>query len=143
MGAGRFWREREGYDDLIHTLGIGNRVEVIDYYVDHRDFPELFARADVVALPYLTATASIVPDLALSFGTPVIASAVGELGRAVSDGVNGLLVEPGNIDQLTDALRLASDPAQRAHWHAAIASSGQRNQALWSDYCRLILNSAR
>jgi glycosyltransferase involved in cell wall biosynthesis len=51
---------------------------------------------------------------AMACGKPVIASAIGGLPDVVADGVSGLLVEPGNVRALQEALRtLLSDPARR------------------------------
>ncbi|MFN2504938.1 MAG: glycosyltransferase, partial [Acidimicrobiales bacterium] len=43
---------------------------------------------------------------AMASGTPVVASRVGGLPELVVDGVTGFLVEPGDVDQLQDRLRL-------------------------------------
>jgi glycosyltransferase involved in cell wall biosynthesis len=45
----------------------------------------------------------------MSHGLPVIASRIGGLPEFVSDGISGQLFEPGNIDELTRAIRLLWD----------------------------------
>ena len=53
---------------------------------------------------------------AMALGKPVIVSAVGGLRDAVKDGVNGYLVEPGNVDMIELRLRyLLSNPTNRLH----------------------------
>jgi len=48
---------------------------------------------------------------AMSFGLPIVASGVGGIPEIVDDGVNGLLVPPGNADAFFNALAaLADDP---------------------------------
>jgi len=37
-------------------------------------------------------------------GKPVIASAIGGISEVIQNGENGYLVEPGNVDQLTEAI---------------------------------------
>lgn len=50
---------------------------------------------------------------AMGYGRPVIASRVGGLPELVEDGVNGLLVEPGDPEALASAIeRVTSDPAE-------------------------------
>ncbi|MGA3029975.1 MAG: glycosyltransferase family 4 protein [Candidatus Limnocylindrales bacterium] len=44
---------------------------------------------------------------AYATGTPVIASGIGSLGEVVEDGVTGLLVRPGDAEDLADRLRWA------------------------------------
>jgi glycosyltransferase involved in cell wall biosynthesis len=54
----------------------------------------------------------VVAAEAMSHGVPVLAARIGGLTDPVSDGVTGLLFEPGNIDQLARAMRrLWDDPA--------------------------------
>lgn len=51
---------------------------------------------------------------AMICGKPVVASAIGGLPEVVVDGESGLLVEPGNVSALREALRtLLLDPARR------------------------------
>jgi glycosyltransferase involved in cell wall biosynthesis len=49
---------------------------------------------------------------ALAVGTPVISTRTGGVGEVVRDGENGLVVEPGDLDGLTQAIeRFFADPA--------------------------------
>ena len=51
---------------------------------------------------------------AMACGKPVVASAIGGLPEVVLDGESGLLVEPGNVNALREALRvLLLDPDRR------------------------------
>ena len=59
---------------------------------------------------------------ALAVGTPVIATAVGGIPEVLSDGENGLLVPPRDVDAITAAVeRLARDSALRG----ALAEAGR------------------
>lgn len=52
---------------------------------------------------------------AMACGKPVVGTRIGGVSEVVDDGVNGLLVEPGDVDGLTNALlMLLRDPALRA-----------------------------
>lgn len=79
-------------------------IETIDDYISPADTSTLFQSAEVVALPYKDASQSGV--LASAFGNrrPVVASATGGIPDVVHDGVNGLLVPPGDATALADAL---------------------------------------
>ena len=70
----------------------------------------MFARADAVVLPYLSATGSGVIPLAYRYGCPVIASRVGGIPDVVADGSTGWLVESGNAVALADAIRRVPVP---------------------------------
>jgi glycosyltransferase involved in cell wall biosynthesis len=88
------------------------QVEIIDRYVPLDAVPGIFARARVVAAPYLAGSQSGVVHLAMTMSRAVVASDVGELGQAVVDGETGRVVPAGDIDALADALeQLLSDDA--------------------------------
>ena len=51
---------------------------------------------------------------ALAVGTPVIATRTGGVAEVLEDGVNGLVVEPGDVDALTAAIeRFFADAGAR------------------------------
>lgn len=80
--------------------------------VPTEEVPELFASAAAVVLPYREASQSGVAALAAGFGRPVVASRLPGLTDIVDDGVSGLLVEPGEVGDLADALtRILTEPA--------------------------------
>ncbi|GAA0927539.1 glycosyltransferase family 4 protein [Nonomuraea longicatena] len=109
--AGEFWGGVEETRKLIADLGLGDRVELRPGYVAAEAVPALFAEADALVLPYRHATASQNVWLGHEHGVPVIASRVGALGDHITDGVDGLLVEPGDVGQLRAAIeRFYADP---------------------------------
>lgn len=86
--------------------------------------PELvarYARADVFCFPSIWTEGCGIPPLeAMASGVPVVASRMGALSETVQDGVTGLIVEMGNVQQLADSLiRLLSDADLRARMGAA------------------------
>lgn len=102
--AGEFYDPVEKYRALIDDYNIRDRVTLEDRYVPNEEVAELFERADALALPYLSATQSGVAQVALANGLPIIASRAGGLQEVVADGVNGLLVPPGDSDALARAI---------------------------------------
>ncbi|GAA3830653.1 glycosyltransferase [Sphaerisporangium flaviroseum] len=102
--AGEFWGGLDETRALIAELGLGDRVELRPGYVPADEVPGLFAEADALVLPYRSATASQNAWLGHEHGLPVIATRVGALADHVTDGVDGLLAEPGSADALTEVI---------------------------------------
>jgi glycosyltransferase involved in cell wall biosynthesis len=92
--AGEFYEPIAGYRELMRSLGITDRVRILDRYVGEPEWPDLFAATDALVLPYRTASQSMSIALAYRFGKPVIVSQVGGLAEAVEDGRTGLITEP-------------------------------------------------
>ena len=100
------------------------------------DLARRYAAADVLVLPSRAETYGMVVTEALARGLPVIASDVGglpeALGASASGAQPGLLVPPGDVPPLAEALRLwLSDADRRAALRAA-ARERRTGLASWS-----------
>lgn len=85
-------------------------------YVPDADVADYFASADCAVLPYIQGTQSAVAFTSLAQGCPIIASNIGGLSDVVIPDETGLLVEPGDVSALAEAmLRLLREPALRQH----------------------------
>jgi glycosyltransferase involved in cell wall biosynthesis len=78
-----------------------------------QELEDFYRGARMLVVPSLWwETFGIVAAEAMSHGIPVLAARIGALEHTVSDGVTGLLFEPGNIDELAAGMRtLWDDPA--------------------------------
>jgi glycosyltransferase involved in cell wall biosynthesis len=96
------------------SLGIAERVKLRGW-IGARERDELLARACVFVLPSHAEAMPMSLLEAMAAGCPVIASAVGGIPDVVEDGVNGILVPPGEPRALAQALAaLLADPALAA-----------------------------
>jgi glycosyltransferase involved in cell wall biosynthesis len=92
----------------------GARVRFVPRFVGDEEIPALFRRADIVALPYREIDQSGVLQTALAFGRPLVLSRVGGFTEVGEDHAAARLVEPGDVDDLHEALaELLADPAAR------------------------------
>lgn len=92
------------------SLGIADRVELLGW-VGPGDKPHLLGTATVYALPSYYEGLPMSVLEAMAAGMPVVTTPVGGIPEAVTDGVEGFLVQPGDTDALRDRLqRLLSDP---------------------------------
>ena len=106
-------------------------VTVENRYVPDRELAGMVARSRIVVMPYRDATGSQVPQIAFTYGTPVVASLVGCLPEYVEDGVNGLLVRPGDAGHLAGALaRLLQDSAL---WNTMSAAARHRARTVFDN----------
>lgn len=80
-----------------------------------KDVPRLLAASDVFVLPTLTEALPTVLAEAMAARLPIVASRVGGIPEMVSDGQNGIMVEPQDPSGLADAcLQLLGHPERRA-----------------------------
>lgn len=93
------------------------------------DVAELISLSSLVVLPSLAESFGFVVLEAMSLERPVVAAATGGIPEIVSDGVNGLLVKPGDSHALASAItRVINDPELAR----ALASRGKANVARFS-----------
>lgn len=104
--AGRFWESPQRYGDLVRRYELGGRVTFESRYIPDDETAVMFATADLTLLPYRSASQSGVAQLALAYGCPVVATAVGGLPSAMRDGEEGVLTDP-SPESIADGVRRA------------------------------------
>ncbi len=102
--VGEIYSNRQEIQRLIQGLP-HDMVRLVDEYIPNEDVSAWFRAADIVALPYLSATQSGIVPIAYRCLRPVIVTRVGGLPDAVEDGESGYLIEPDNAEQLADTIR--------------------------------------
>jgi glycosyltransferase involved in cell wall biosynthesis len=140
--AGDQWGDAgERVRALASSPGLSGRVDLRSGYIPGADVPALLAEHDVLALPYRHATASQNVLLGHAHGLPVLATTVGTFGSEVLDGVDGLLVPPGDVEALTAALRRLRRPGELDRLRAGIP--GLDLGSRWTTYVRALTSLAR
>ncbi|MFB3903571.1 MAG: glycosyltransferase [Acidobacteriota bacterium] len=102
--VGESWAGDDSLEGRVRELGLEKRVKRVDSYVPNEEVGWYFAAADLVVLPYLSATGSGVVQTAFAFDRPVVATRVGSLPLTVDHGRTGYLVEPGDPAALAEAV---------------------------------------
>ncbi len=102
--AGEFYDSKNKYLRMIKDLNIEQNVSVIDKYIESDEVKYYFSAADAVVLPYKEATQSGIVQVAVNFAKPLIGTTAGGLKEIIEDNVNGFLVQPGNPDDLANAI---------------------------------------
>jgi len=73
-------------------------------YCDNNKLPELYNDADIFVLPSLAEAFGLVFAEAMACGLPIIGTTAGGIPEVVRNGENGILVQPGNVNELKNAL---------------------------------------
>lgn len=104
--------ERPALEESVRQVNLGD----VALFVGNTDHARRYYSAfDIFALPSLNEGLPMVLLEAMAAGVPVIASSMGAVPQVVQHEKNGLLVPPGDTDQLVQALRrLAADAVLRA-----------------------------
>ncbi len=109
--------EREKLEARAGELGLSRRVLFLGQRLD---VPDLLAASDIFVLSSDWEGLPITILEAMTSGVPCVATAVGGVPEALTDGVTGVTVEPGDPGALADGIRaLAQDPELRARMAAA------------------------
>ena len=103
--AGEVWAEKDQLESLVANSTATKKIELVLRYIDDQEAANMFARSDVVVLPYRSVTGSGVLGNAWHFGKPVVASDLGSLKELVSPGETGWLVPPSNPELLAETLK--------------------------------------
>jgi glycosyltransferase involved in cell wall biosynthesis len=122
--------ERAVLQRRIDELGLADWVELTGAVGQDR-IRELYEQADVFALPSFREGLPFVLIEALAMELGVVATRIMGIPELVTDGASGMLVTPGRVDELTDALaQLARDPARRRELGANGRAAVERDYSL-------------
>ncbi len=109
--------ERENLEHLVASLGLANAVVFVGAK-PYEEVPDYVAAMDATVVTAQVAHEFHYSPLKmreyLASARAVVAPRVGDVGRTVTDGVDALLYEPGDVDRLAEQLLvLRSDPDLR------------------------------
>jgi glycosyltransferase involved in cell wall biosynthesis len=102
--AGEPWRAPGYLQKPLHA-GLKSNVEMHLRYVSEQEAATFFRRADLVVLPYRSATGSGVAALAQRYDCPILATKAIGLPCMFDDDLAGFLVDADNADMLADRIR--------------------------------------
>lgn len=125
--------ESADYEQQIHRrtqgLAIDNLIEWVGFT---QDVPSELAQCDLFVLPSLFGEGLPMVVLeAMAAGVPVVATRVEGVPEAIRNGEEGILVEPGDADALTDGVRLLVENGQA--WQRCRLQALERHAAEFSD----------
>lgn len=99
----------EGVRVAAQRAGVLDQV-VLPGWIDPQERARLLEETDAFVLPSYEEGLPMAMLEAMSFGVPVVTCPVGGIGEVVNHGENGLLVSPGDVGALVEAMAELSDP---------------------------------
>lgn len=127
------------FDDDIKSCP---NIILMNKYLDSSEIADLVAGCQFVVCPYISATQSGVIQTAYSFSKPVIATSVGNIPEVVDHRKTGLVVDPKNVDMLSEAMaELLSSPQTLEAMSAEISERAEEGALSWAkiaaEYCNI------
>lgn len=102
--VGEFFDDPEPYLRQIREGGMESHVTVHNRYVANEEVAEWFSAADILVLPYHSATNSGIVQIAYNFATPVVVTDVGSLSEVVVDGKTGFVLGDSSPESIGSAV---------------------------------------
>jgi glycosyltransferase involved in cell wall biosynthesis len=93
--------DRQAIEHMVQRFGLRSNVILAG---QHSDMPGIYAAMDIFVLPSLNEGLPMTILEAMAASRPVIATRVGAIPKVIKDGKTGLLVDPGDVDGLRNAL---------------------------------------
>lgn len=126
--------EVDGVRAAVAAAGLGDTIRVVGW-LDAAARDELLCAAQVFLLPSRDEGLPMALLEAMAYGLAPVTTTVGSIGEAVSDGVTGIVVQPGAPDQIAGALTaLVTDERLRERLGAAArARAGDFGLQRWYD----------
>ncbi|MFC1923280.1 glycosyltransferase family 4 protein, partial [Chloroflexota bacterium] len=119
------------YRELADYLGLTSQVHFLGK-VPHNELPPVYAAADIFILPSVIQEAFPLVILeAMACGKPVIVSNLPGVRSMINDGENGYLVQPGNLQDLVNKIKLLLASPDRRRDFGACGRSKVNKQYTW------------
>ena len=140
--AGECYGPFDKYQQIIDSLPGKDRVKVFQGYVRDSEVKKYFGQADLVVLPYRSATQSGIGAIACHFGVPMLVTDVGGLKESVGDAGTGIVASrPAPEEIRSEILRYFANPAIRKGCEQAMAR--ERERLSWDSFCTALTEFAQ
>lgn len=125
-GGGKIYFDYAPYINLEY-------VKLINRYISMEELANLLERCSVVVCPYKDATQSGVIMSAFAMNRTVVATNVGGLAEQIRNGVTGIIVRPGDVQELADAIiRICKDQSLICKLESNIKKQNSSYDYSWS-----------
>jgi glycosyltransferase involved in cell wall biosynthesis len=111
--------------ELVHSLGVQDRLLMLGY---RSDVPDVLATLDVAVQSSAFEGSPLAVMEFMESARPIVATRVGGVPDLIEDGVNGLLVDPGDEAGLAAAIRRLLDDPEAARRMGEAARERRRSE---------------
>lgn len=103
--AGEVYGSFDKYQALIEKSSLKDNIKVFNHYINDDMVSVLFSAADLLVLPYRSATQSGVVAIAYQLEIPMVVTDVGALGDTVRDADTGLVAPDISPESIADTIK--------------------------------------
>ncbi len=118
--------------ELVNELNLGDSC-IVHGWVSEEEKKRLIGRSGIYVLPSYNEGLPMGLLEAMAWGLAPISTNVGAIPEIIADGINGFLVDPGDIDTLSNRICELMEDASKKHKIAISANKTARKHD-WADY---------
>jgi len=115
--------------------------------VPYDDIPRYIAAMDIAVAPYIPHENFYYSPIKIFeymiMGKPVVAGKIGQVEELITDNETGVLFEPGNVAQLTNALALLANDSQRRQRLGETARAWVQKERTWDNNAQRVIEILR
>ncbi len=137
--VGECYGDENNYLQLAEENGVSDVIDFRFEFVPNDKVNQYFCAADLVVLPYKSATQSGVVPIAYHFDKPVVVSNVGGLPEIVDEGKTGFICEP-NPEQIANGI-IEFFKFKSIDFSSNVAE--YKKQFSWDNYTNVVLELAQ
>lgn len=136
--AGECYGSFDKYQQLIDQSSLKNNIVVYNRYIPDDMVSVLFSAADVLVLPYRSATQSGVVALAYQMELPMVGTDVGALGQTIKESGTGLVVSSATQDNIASGIKGYFEKEDVAAFRENLIN--EKKRLSWDNFSRSIVS---
>lgn len=130
--SGESYGSFDKYAELINQSPLKNNIIVFEQYIPDEMVSTLFSAADVLVLPYKSATQSGVVALAYQLELPMVATDVGALGDTIKDSGTGIVVPEASPELIAGGIKEFFCSGNIPHYKENLIK--EKKRLSWNDF---------
>ena len=139
--AGEPYGSFEPYRKIIDESGCGDRIHLFLKYIEDYEVKLYFSVADLVVLPYRSATQSGISSIACHFEVPMVVTEVGGLKETVGDKGTGLLASDASPEAVRAEITKYFE-SEKIRTSCIESIKKEKERLSWHTFCEKLLGFA-